>query len=242
MAIDEPHESSPKQILKISDLDRNKLMFDDPETLQQAENLILSSTPDKDTLLRLEQKSICQKNLDDNSLGSMPRYQRLTSLDAIIRQCMVDNIDPLLIEKIYYLDYRDAQQEENPDGIRAATIYNETGTATILIFHQQQYLTDQPDVFNAIDSAHEAKHFCQITKGELKKEDIPYIHCSYTEVHTLSENEFGTKVIKPSTLRWMVDYYGREGVAHKVEVDAVKSSLEVVKTMDYLDLDILNEQ
>ena len=241
MGINEPLENTSKQILKISDLDRNKLMFDDPETLQQAENLILSSTPDKDTLLRLEQKSICQKNLDDNSLGSMPRYKRLTSLDAIIRQCKVENIDPLLIEKIHYLDYRDIQQEENSDGVRATTIYSETGTPTILIFHQQQYLTDQPDVFNAIDSAHEAKHFCQITKGELKEEDIPNIHKGYQQVRTLSKREFGTKVIKPSTLRWMVDYYGKKGVAHNVEVEAVKSSIEVVKTMGYLDLGILNE-
>lgn len=171
----------------------------------------------------------------------MPRWQQLVSLDAIVRQCLLDNVNPLQIKEVMFLDYRNEKQRTDNDAQRAETIFSNDGTVSIRIFYQQQFLTDEPDLFNAIDSAHEAKHFTQIVSGRLKRKDLPGIHESYEKVRGLSKNDLGTKVLRPSTLKWYLEYYGKEGVAHWAEVEAVKSSIEITKTMDYLDLSLLTQ-
>ncbi len=241
MPINEPIEVSSPHVQKIWDLNQDKLIWEDSETQKKAEEIILVATPDKNILHKLEEKSVCQVDLDDKDPGSMPRWRRLVSLDAIARQSFLDNVNPLQIREIMFLDYRNEKQRENNDAQRAETVFNDDGTISIRIFYQQQFLTEDVDLFNAIDSAHEAKHFTQIVSGRLTKQDLPDIHGSYKKVNELSKKDNEHKVLQPSTLKWYKRYYGNKGLAHWAKVEAVVSSIEIAKTMDYLDLSLLDK-
>jgi len=88
--------------------------------------------------------------------------------------------------------------------------------------------------FLALCASHEAEHIAQILNGELTVDDVPKVHEGYQRVKDVIDDEFRYKISTPDVLRMNRYYYGKEGVAHPLEVQAVKASFTVLDEMDYL--------